>query len=87
MLVLRHSTPRSRPVTPEGRCVPNDASNRGPLQRERWLNICATRLRQLRPHDDPIRLDAMALELWFDVATFDPAIAAEMEHESWQSGH
>ena len=51
--------------------------------REDWVLHCATRLRQLRPSDDPAFIVSVASHMWEDVASFYPLIAAEMEHEVW----
>ena len=53
------------------------------MQRDEWVQICATRLAQLRPDSDPAFVVSVARAMWGDVASFDPLIAAEMEHESW----
>lgn len=52
------------------------------LTRDAWIARCAMRLNELLPATDPIRLLDLATDLWTDVSTFDPAIAAEMEYES-----
>lgn len=52
--------------------------------REHWVRQCSTRLAQLRPRHDREVLDTLAQDMWSDVASFDPEIAAEMEHESWR---
>lgn len=53
-------------------------------QRERWIATCAARLGELRPDHDRAVTAAIARDLWADVWMFDPKIAAEMEHETWQ---
>lgn len=53
-------------------------------QRERWITTCAARLGELRPNHDPAVTRAIARDLWSDVWMFDPEIAAEIEHETWQ---
>ena len=53
------------------------------MQRDEWVRICAARLARLRPGSDPAFVASVARDMWTDVASFDPSIAAEMEHESW----
>lgn len=54
-----------------------------PVQRDEWVRICAARLARLRPGSDPAFVVSVARDMWADVASFDPLIAAEIEHESW----
>lgn len=56
-----------------------------PMQRDEWVQICAARLARLRPGSDPAFVVSVARDMWADVASFDPLIAAEIEHESWPS--
>lgn len=59
----------------EGTCDVN-------LTREAWTATCASRLCELLPDADPAQMLELAKDLWTDVSTFDPMIAAEMEYES-----
>lgn len=68
--------PRNTTSTPE---EGNAAAN---LTRDAWIAGCALRLRELLPDADPARMLDLAKDLWTDVSTFDPMIAAEMEYES-----
>lgn len=52
-------------------------------KREQWVMICAGRLSQLRPDHHRAFIASVAEDLWGDVSSFDPMIAAELEHESW----
>jgi len=52
------------------------------LEKAEWVAQCTQRLRELRPEQDQRRLAALVDEMWCDVGSFDPVIAAEMEHES-----
>jgi hypothetical protein len=56
------------------------------VSRTDWIWICATRLGELRPEQSVECVAFVARDLWADVATFDPAIAAEMEYEAWRAG-
>ena len=56
------------------------------LSRTDWIWICATRLGQLRPDQSVECVAFVARDLWADVASFDPLIAAEMEYEAWRAG-
>jgi hypothetical protein len=56
------------------------------LSRADWVWICAARLSQLRPDQDVESIVFVAKDLWTDVASFDPVIAAEMEYEAWLAG-
>ena len=62
-------------------CVSNHCAP-ATLERADWVAQCAQRLRELRPEQDPQRLAALVAEMWDEVGSFDPVIAAEMEHES-----
>ena len=53
------------------------------LARPEWVAQCTRRLRALRPHDDPSLLADVANQAWADVSSFDPRVAAEMEHLCW----
>ncbi len=53
------------------------------LARERWIEICATRLGEIGHYGEGSELTLLATALWADVGLFDPTIAAEIEHESW----
>ena len=57
------------------------------LRREEWVSNCAVRLSQLRLSEDPEFIASVAARMWADVASFDPVIAAEMEHEAWPWDH
>ena len=50
--------------------------------RDRWLTAFVARMSELRPSEDEDSLQALAAELWEDVGSHDPDIAAEMEHEA-----
>ena len=52
------------------------------LTRDAWIARCALRLQELLPDSDPVQMLDLAKDLWTDVSTFDPMIAAEMEYES-----
>jgi len=49
-----------------------------------WIDQCLRRLRELRPDEDPLFLANMVDEIWHDVPSFHPELAAEMEHECWE---
>lgn len=51
------------------------------LPREVWLACYIARLSELRPGEDQHRIASSARDLWPDLASFDPVIAAEMEYE------
>ena len=68
--------PRNITSTPE---EDNHAAN---PTKSAWIASCALRLRELLPDADPARMLDLANDLWTDVSTFDPMIAAEMEYES-----
>ncbi len=57
------------------------------LRREEWVSDCAVRLSQLRLGEDPEFIASLAARMWADVGSFDPVIAAEMEHEAWPWDH
>jgi len=52
--------------------------------RKSWVARCARRLHELRPGADIRTLDSLADSMWLEVSSFDPALAAEMEHECWE---
>jgi hypothetical protein len=53
--------------------------------RLQWIAVCSARLQELRP-DEPLDfLQMTAADMWEDVASYDPVISAEMEHEAWPS--
>ena len=52
------------------------------LTQDAWIAGCASRLCELLPDAAPARMLELAKDLWTDVSTFDPVIAAEMEYES-----
>ena len=52
------------------------------VHKEQWITVCAGRLHELRPHAAMPACAALAQEMWAEVASFDPYLAAEMEHES-----
>jgi hypothetical protein len=56
------------------------------LSRADWIWICAAQLSRLRPDQDVESIVFVAKDLWTDVASFDPVIAAEMEYEAWLAG-
>jgi hypothetical protein len=68
MILPSSELPRFRPV---------------PSQRGVWIAECAARLSELRPADERAALLSVAADLWSEVSSFDPVLAAEMEHESW----
>ncbi|MDP9043457.1 MAG: hypothetical protein M3O01_01470 [Pseudomonadota bacterium] len=51
------------------------------LSETQWASICVARLTQLRPFSEPQALMAMASDMARSLRYFDPAMAAEMEHE------
>ena len=53
------------------------------LTRKEWVRTCAARLGELRPEHDWTLINSLAKSMWADVGAFDPAIAAELEHEAW----
>ena len=53
------------------------------LSRNEWVRTCAARLGELRPEHDWTLINSLAKSMWADVGAFDPAIAAELEHEAW----
>ena len=55
--------------------------------RAHWVGMCKARLRELRPHQDPLALSLIASEMWRDVGVFDAVIAAELECEAWPPEH
>ena len=55
--------------------------------RQEWTRRCTRRLTELRPLTAANVLDELVQDMWRDVACMDPEIAAEIEHESWQSEH
>lgn len=75
----------SRSAAVSTACAPRQsvASGATRLNRTQWVQACAARLRQLRPADDRASIGSLARNLCRDVASFDPDIAAEMEHEAW----
>ena len=54
-----------------------------PPVRHQWVQHCAARLAELRVGTSRTLLEHLADVMWFDVSHFDPAMAAELEHESW----
>lgn len=64
---------------------PRVLPGRTPFRREKWIATCEERLRELRPDHNRDSIASVAHDLWNDVSSFDPAIAAEMEHEAWMS--
>ena len=68
--------PRNTTSTPE------EGNSPANMTRDAWIASCALRLRELLPDADPARALDLAKDLWTDVTTFDPMIAAEMEYES-----
>ncbi|HMC16890.1 MAG TPA: hypothetical protein VKI18_14725 [Albitalea sp.] len=52
--------------------------------RSSWVARCARRLHELRPKADTHTLDSLADSMWLEVSSFDPTLAAEMEHECWE---
>ena len=68
--------PRNKTLaSEEGNCAIN-------CTRDAWITKCALRLHELFPATDPAQMLDLAKDLWTDVSTFDPVIAAEMEYES-----
>lgn len=55
--------------------------------RQEWTRRCARRLIELRPTTAANVVAELVQDMWRDVACMDPDIAAEIEHESWQSEH
>ena len=53
------------------------------MTRTAWIAHCTRRLRQLRPDESPSTLATVVEEMWLDVSSFDPTLAAEIEHECW----
>ncbi len=53
------------------------------LTRKEWVRRCAARLGELRPEHDWTLIASLAKSMWADVGSFDPVIAAELEHEAW----
>lgn len=53
------------------------------VARKAWIKSCAARLGQLRPEHDGALIMSVASAMWPDVGSFDPGIAAELEHEAW----
>ncbi len=51
------------------------------LTRAQWTAICAARLIELRPSSEPQMLRATAADMALTLHYFDPALAAELEHE------
>ena len=62
---------------------PRVLPGRTPFRREQWIATCEERLRELRPDNSREAIASVAQDLWADVSSFDPVIAAEMEHEAW----
>lgn len=84
--MLTHTVSRP-PITVHGRHAvrPTLRGLRG-LSRSDWIGLCAIRLGQLRPDQSVECVAFVATDLWADVASFDPVIAAEMEYEAWRAG-
>ncbi|CAN5492047.1 hypothetical protein BH11PSE9_BH11PSE9_18470 [soil metagenome] len=55
--------------------------------RQEWIGRCTRRLVELRPLTAANVVAELVQDMWRDVACMDPEIAAEIEHESWQSEH
>ena len=55
--------------------------------RQEWTRRCTQRLTELRPLTAAHGVADLVQDMWLDVAGMDPEIAAEIEHESWQSEH
>ncbi len=55
--------------------------------RQEWTRRCTQRLTELRPLTAADVVAELVQDMWRDVACMDPEIAAEIEHESWQSEH
>ena len=53
-----------------------------PTSRQRWVEICAVRMRQLSPLLSDSHSLLLAERLWVDVGAYDPVLSAEMEFES-----
>jgi hypothetical protein len=53
-----------------------------PVSRGQWIALCAQRLASLRPTMAGRPSLELAQQLWEEVGSFDPVIAAEMEHEA-----
>jgi hypothetical protein len=67
-------------VLDKGRRLSEAASQ----DRSSWVARCARRLHELRPGADTHAIDSLADAMWLEVSSFDPTLAAEMEHESWE---
>lgn len=89
MISIAHSTGQQASFAAASSCDPELSAPPGSSQRRRdeWIGVCAAHLHELRPHDDQRALDLIATEMWFEVGSFDPAIAAEMECEAWPPEH
>ena len=62
--------------------TPEESAHLASCTRDAWIAKCALRLQELLPDSDPVQMLDLAKDLWTDVSTFDPMIAAEMEYES-----
>ena len=85
--IAPHRPPTSFRVTsailpPNTTSAPQESAYPVNLVKDAWIAKCALRLRELLPDADPARMLDLAEDLWTDVSTFDPTIAAEMEYES-----
>lgn len=73
---------------PPGRSIGSGVDNvpgrrRGEFDKTRWIGACGARLAALRPGLGSENARATARQMWPEVGHFDPAMAAELEHESW----
>ena len=75
------SNPQPLP-TPPGVLLSDQRSASPTCARDQWIAACSQRLSALRPRVPTSECLSLALELWKDVGTYDPVIAAEMEYES-----
>ena len=76
--MLPHRHQPGTPATDHGAALTTDPS----IGRAHWIVLCAQRLADLRPYLGAQSCASLAQEMWLDVGSFDPAIAAEMEHET-----
>lgn len=67
--------------------LPAAGSDMEAALRQEWIRRCTLRLTELRPLTAANVLAELVQDMWRDVACMAPEIAAEIEHESWQSEH
>ena len=71
------------PGRPIGSGIEFTGRGRAGFDRIRWIGACAARLTALRPGLGSANAHEAARQMWPEVGHFDPAMAAELEHEAW----